>query len=101
MALAIFNDQRKVKIEASNVDVYTFGFFSLQLNRDKIRECIGLRIRHSRREKELYVKTFVLKPGVDGANICRIEQGRYYAGFDILTKIATVLNCRIDFVLNK
>ena len=39
-----------------------------------------------------------MKAGIDAANLCRIEQGRYSAGLDILAKIATSLECKIDLV---
>ena len=46
-------------------------------------------------------KTLTARSGIDMINQCRIEQGRYSAGFDILVKAAAVLACNIDFVTNK
>lgn len=36
--------------------------------------------------------------GVDAANLCRIENGKYSVGLDILSKIAAALGKKIDFV---
>lgn len=74
------------------------SIFSIQLNRDKERERIGNRIKQLREEKNISAKTLAVESGIDAANLCRIEQGKYSAGFDILTKIANVFNCEIDFV---
>lgn len=74
------------------------SIFSVQLDRDKERERIGARIKQLREEQNIDAKTLAMKAGIDAANLCRIEQGRYSAGLDILAKIATALECKIDFV---
>ena len=46
-------------------------------------------------------KTLTTRSGIDVVNQYCIEQGRYSASFDILAKVATTLDCKIDFVTNK
>lgn len=63
---------------------------------DRIR--IGKRIREIREEKKIDAKELAKLAGIDAANLSRIENGRYSVGFDILTKIATALGKKVDFV---
>ena len=51
--------------------------------------------------KKMDAKTLTARSGIDMIDQCRVEQGRYSAGFDILVKVAAVLACNIDFVTNK
>lgn len=67
-------------------------------DRDKERERIGNRIRELRKEQDMDAKTLAQKVGIDAGNLSRIEQGRFSVGIDILNKIASVLNMKIDFV---
>lgn len=59
---------------------------------------IGKRIKEIRIEKGLDVKTLAIVSGIDAANLCRIEAGKYSVGFDVLSKIAKVCGKRIEFV---
>lgn len=70
----------------------------VQKDRNVERERMGKRIREIRESLGMEGKELAMRSGIDAANLCRIEQGRYSAGFDILTKIAYALNCKIDFV---
>lgn len=82
----------------SNFDAPTF----IRKDKNEERDRIGKRIREIRESLNMEAKELALRVGIDAANLCRIEQGRYSAGFDILTKIAYALGQRIDFVpLNK
>ena len=65
-------------------------------NDERIR--IGKRIKEIRLEKGLDAKTLATVAGIDAANLCRIEAGKYSVGFDVLTKIARVCGKQIDFV---
>ena len=49
-------------------------------------------------EKGYDAKTLASVAGIDAANLCRIEAGKYSVGFDILTKIAAVCGKKVDFV---
>lgn len=71
-------------------------------DRDKERERIGNRIKELRKQQEMDAKTLAQKVGIDPGNLSRIEQGKFSVGLDILNKIASVLNMRIDFTpINK
>lgn len=67
---------------------------------DKIfeRKRIGNRIKEIRHEKGFDAKTLSSLSGVSAANLCRIEQGLYSPGYDILQKIALACGKNIDFV---
>ena len=67
-------------------------------DRDKERERIGNRIKELRKEKDIDAKTLAKRIGIDAGNLSRIEQGKFSVGIDILNKIASALNMRIDFV---
>lgn len=75
--------------------------FYLQSDRDQERIWIGSCTKQLREGKKMDAKTLTTRSGIDMIDQCRIEQGRYSAGFDILVKVAAVLACNIDFVTNK
>lgn len=62
------------------------------------RERIGKRIREIREKQKMEAKELALRAGIDASNVCRIEQGRYSVGLDILSKIANALGYQVDFV---
>lgn len=66
--------------------------------RNDDRQRIGNRIKALREEQHMDAKQLALKAGIDAANICRIEQGKYSVGLDILSKIAGALGYKVDFV---
>lgn len=66
------------------------------LSKDRIR--IGRRIKDLREAKGLDAKRLAFFAGIDAANLCRIEAGKYSVGFDILSKIGYALGMEIDFV---
>lgn len=63
---------------------------------DRIR--IGARIRAIRESLSMEARELAKAAGIDAANLSRIENGKYSVGFDILTKIATALGKKVDFV---
>lgn len=73
-------------------------FFWVVNDRDKERERIGNRIKELRKEQDIDAKTLAQRVGIDAGNLSRIEQGKFSVGIDILNKIASALNMRIDFV---
>lgn len=77
---------------------YEMVFSYRKLEKDKERIRIGNRIKELRSDKGLDSKSLALYAGIDPANLCRIESGKYSVGFDILAKIANVLGMKIDFV---
>lgn len=66
--------------------------------RHKDRARIGERIRQIRVDRGLEAKDLAKLAGIDASNLCRIENGRYSVGLDILSKIVAVLGKKIDFV---
>ena len=66
--------------------------------RDLERERIGKRIKDLRLGMSLDAKTFASKAGITPANLCRIEQGSYSPGLNVLLKIAEALNSKLDFI---
>ena len=66
--------------------------------RHEDRARIGNRIKEIRDERGIEARDLARLVGIDAANLSRIENGRYSVGFDILTKIATALGKKVDFV---
>ncbi len=66
--------------------------------RHKDRARIGERIRQIRMDRGMEARDLARLAGVDAANLCRIENGKYSVGLDILSKIAAALGKKIDFV---
>lgn len=62
------------------------------------RKRIGSRIREIREERGVEARDLAKLTGINAANLSRIENGKYSVGFDILSKIATALGKKIDFV---
>ena len=66
--------------------------------RHQDRSRIGARIRKIREERGIEAQSLAKLAGIDAANLSRIENGKYSVGFDILSKIATALGKKIDFI---
>jgi len=67
-------------------------------NRNMERERIGNRIKELRNEQNMDAKTLSQRIGIDAANLSRIEKGRFSVGLDILSKIASALNTKLEFI---
>lgn len=106
-ALAVFTDMFSEQSQNNNY----FGFITCQfvvnglwmpiscgIDKNRERERIGERIKQLRQEKGIDAKTLAMRADITPANLCRIEQGKYSPGLDILVKIATALDAKIDFV---
>ena len=74
--------------------------FSGGLNKNLERKRIGELIKSLRKKKNMDAKILAAKIGIDAANLCRIEQGRYSVGLDILCKIAFALDTKLGFIEN-
>jgi DNA-binding Xre family transcriptional regulator len=77
-------------------DSFTFSYESS--DRSAERERLGARIRHLREEKGMEAKQLAILTNIDASNLCRIEQGKYSVGFDILTRISQALGAKVDLV---
>jgi len=75
-----------------------FSFYYAGSDRSEERERIGKRIRELRESKGFEAKKMATLVNIDAANLCRIEQGKYSVGLDILSKIASALGVKIDLV---
>lgn len=75
-----------------------FGFSYESSDRGVERERIGTKIRHLRESKGMEAKQLAMLSNIDASNLCRIEQGRYSVGLDILTKISHALGVKVDLV---
>lgn len=62
------------------------------------RARIGNRIKQIREERGIEARDLARLVGINAANLSRIENGRYSVGFDILSKIATALGKKVEFV---
>jgi DNA-binding Xre family transcriptional regulator len=75
-----------------------FSFSYESSDRSLERERIGAKIRQIRESKGMEAKQLAMLTNIDASNLCRIEQGRYSVGFDILTKISEALGVKVDLV---
>ena len=75
-----------------------FSFSYDSSDRSVERERIGVRIRQLRESKGMEAKQLAILTGIDASNLCRIEQGRYSVGLDILSKISQALGAKVDLV---
>lgn len=76
-----------------------FGFIGMTAGtRHNDRARIGARIREIRESRGIEARDLARLANVDAANLSRIENGRYSVGLDILSRIATALGKKIDFV---
>ena len=62
------------------------------------RERIGKRISEIRKSKGISQSKLCSLTGIGSGHIARIESGKYSTGIDVLSKIATALDCRLDIV---
>ncbi|WP_291545921.1 helix-turn-helix transcriptional regulator [Bacteroides sp.] len=60
------------------------------------KEQIGMRISELRKERGMTQEELAEASRVDRTNISKIESGVYNVSMDILSKIATVLECTVD-----
>lgn len=75
-----------------------YSFMWVMMDKDKERARIGNRIVELRKERKMDAKELAQKVGIDPGNLSRIEKGHFSVGIDILNKIASVLNMKLDFV---
>lgn len=75
-----------------------FSFYYKTSDRSLERERIGTKIRQLRESKGMEAKQLAVLTNIDASNLCRIEQGKYSVGFDILTKISQALGAKVDLV---
>lgn len=67
----------------------------------KERERIGAKIKELRAEKEISQRDLAELSGLSNSNIANIELGRYSVGLDVLSSIATSLDCTVELIKKK
>ncbi|HMT36311.1 MAG TPA: helix-turn-helix transcriptional regulator [Chitinophagaceae bacterium] len=75
-----------------------FAFYHDNSEKNVERERIGERIRQLRESKGMEAKQLAMLTNIDASNLCRIEQGKYSVGIDILVKISQALGVKVDLV---
>lgn len=63
------------------------------------RERIGQRLAELRTMRGLSTRQLAEHCGVNYANICKIENGKYNVSIDLLSKICAALGCEINIVV--
>lgn len=63
-----------------------------------IRERIGERIAEIRKESGMSQTELAEKAGVTQNTVYKIEHGRFSVGVDVLDRVVTALECRIDII---
>lgn len=92
-----------------DVDLFSFLSQKLIVNNfempyflglDKVGERvrIGKRIKELREKRGMEAKKLAEIADIDAANLCRIEQGKYSVGLDVLSKIANALGSKVELV---
>lgn len=79
---------------------YGFSFYLVGSDREDERKRIGMKIRELRNNKGIEAKHLASMANIDAGNLSKIERGKYSVGFDILSKIAAVLDSRVELVEN-
>lgn len=72
--------------------------FSFQRDPIQNRVIIGDRIRELREKKNMGIAELSFKSAIQFSTLRRIEQGKFAADLDVLTKIAQGLGMKLDFV---
>lgn len=98
---ANFSDDKTSMVYWVLMDMMASAGFSFSYDssdRSIERERIGERIRQLRESKGMEAKQLATLTDIDASNLCRIEQGRYSVGLDILSKISQALGAKVDLV---
>ena len=61
---------------------------------------MGMKLKMLRTERRLTAKDVSEQAGIAQNTLSRIESGRFDTGIGLLTKVATVLDARIELVRN-
>lgn len=65
------------------------------------RERIGKRIAEIRKAKGMTQEELAIAAGIDRTNVAKLERGKYNVGYDILSNVATSLDCCVDLLSAK
>ncbi|WP_422356819.1 helix-turn-helix domain-containing protein [Roseivirga pacifica] len=85
-------------VQMSMINQKGMSFHSYSGSRTVDRERIGTRVKKLRKAKGIEKEQFAQLVNITPSNLSRIEQGKYSVSFDILARIADVLDVKVDLV---
>lgn len=77
-------------------DFYSDLSFACERENRGIRSAIGKRIKSIRLQRDMTQQELATAAGITKANVCRIEEGKYSVGIDVLNKIADALGVSLE-----
>jgi transcriptional regulator with XRE-family HTH domain len=85
-----------VNIKSRILDIL---FRLLELNKEKIMETVGSRIKQRRNELKLTQKQIYTETGISSGNLSDIENGKVLPSSSALINLSNILQCSIDWML--
>lgn len=70
--------------------------FACERENRGIRSAIGKRIKSIRLQRDMTQQKLATAAGITKANVCRVEEGKYSVGIDVLDKIADALGVSLE-----
>lgn len=70
--------------------------FACERENRGIRSAIGKRIKSIRLQRDMTQQELATAAGITKANVCRVEEGKYSVGIDVLDKIADALGVSLE-----
>lgn len=77
-------------------DFYSDLSFACERENREIRSAIGKRIKSIRLQRDMTQQELATAAGITKANVCRVEEGKYSVGIDVLDKIADALGVSLE-----
>lgn len=77
-------------------DFYSDLSFACERENRGIRSAIGKRLKNLRQQHDMTQQELATAAGITKANVCRIEEGKYSVGIDVLDKIADALGVSLE-----
>lgn len=77
-------------------DFYSDLSFACERENRGIRSAIGKRIKSIRLQRDMTQQELATAAGITKANVCRVEEGKYSVGIDVLDKIAEALGVSLE-----
>lgn len=77
-------------------DFYSDLSFACERENRGIRSAIGKRIKSIRLQRDMTQQELATAVGITKANVCRVEEGKYSVGIDVLDKIADALGVSLE-----
>lgn len=77
-------------------DFYSDLSFACERENRGIRSAIGKRLKSLRLQRDMTQQELATAAGITKANVCRVEEGKYSVGIDVLDKIADALGVSLE-----